>query len=118
MCEAPGIAFHVAGDTGEVSMTAQAIAYRVAREAVTNACKHSGATSIEAMVAAHDHGLRVLVHDNGVGFDPSALAGQPGHIGLVNAEQIVAGSYGEWHITSAAGAGTTVEFWLPDPEAR
>jgi two-component system, NarL family, sensor histidine kinase UhpB len=116
LCGGPGIAFTSTGDTGQVSMTAQAIAYRVAREAIANACKHSGASSIEASVAPSDGGLAVQVHDNGGGFDRAAVPDVPGHIGLTSAEQLVAGSLGLWNLASGVGQGTTVGFWLPDPE--
>jgi signal transduction histidine kinase len=112
-CEGTDTTFEVHGDAGDSSLTAQAIAYRVAREAVINACKHAHAAAITVTVHLRDGGLSVQVHDDGVGFDPGEDA-VPGHLGLAGAEALVVAAIGTWSLTSERGSGTTVEFWLPD----
>ena len=119
LADRPGTALVVEGDAGPSSTTVQAIAYRAAREALTNAWKHAGATSIRAEITAADGWLRVRVTDDGAGFDPAtaASAARPGHLGLRAAEELVVGSMGQWELRSSPGAGTTVDIALPDPEA-
>ena len=57
--------------------------YRIGREAMTNAFRHSGATRVEVAVEYHSGHLRVLVSDNGSGIDPEVLhSGRDGHWGL------------------------------------
>jgi len=57
--------------------------YRIGREAVTNAFRHSHATRIEVVVEYHSNQLRVLVTDNGDGIDSQFLnSGREGHWGL------------------------------------
>lgn len=111
-------AFRVEGDPGSSSLTVQSLAYRAAREAITNAWKHAGATSLVVSIDAGPGWLQVDVVDDGSGFDPAEVAalGRPGHLGLEAAEELVVGSMGQWMVHSAPGEGTSVSIWLPDPE--
>lgn len=111
-------AFRVEGDAGGSSVTVQSLAYRAAREALTNAWKHASAPSIVVRIEAEPGWLEVRVEDDGSGFDPAAVAAvsRPGHLGLRSAEELVVGSMGQWRLRSAPGAGTTIDIALPDPE--
>ena len=53
--------------------------YRCAQEALRNVVKHSGATRVDVSVTADDHVARLVVRDNGHGFDAPAA---DGHLGL------------------------------------
>src|ERR671922_624766 len=55
--------------------------YRIAQEAIANARKHARATNVEVEVGTLDHGVRLRVRDDGVGFDTTAKPA-PGHLGL------------------------------------
>lgn len=54
-------------------------AYRIAREALTNAVRHAGAAT--AMVELRDHGDRILlsIRDDGTGFDPDGNIDEDRH---------------------------------------
>ena len=54
--------------------------YRIASEALHNVVKHGGADRAAVTVIAEAGSLRVVVRDDGAGFDPDA--GYPGHLGL------------------------------------
>ena len=57
--------------------------YRIGREALVNAFRHSGAKSIEMEIEYASSQLRMLVRDNGCGIDPQMLhSGRDGHWGL------------------------------------
>ena len=56
-CEGSSTEFRVAGDAGQASSTVAALAYRVAREAVINACEHADADTITVTVEERDAGL-------------------------------------------------------------
>ena len=57
--------------------------YRIGREALGNAFRHSRATSIEVELEYAPKRFRILVRDNGCGTDPLVLrAGREGHWGL------------------------------------
>ncbi|GAF67315.1 unnamed protein product, partial [marine sediment metagenome] len=45
--------------------------FRIAQEALTNVAKHAQATQVTVTVEADDGTLRLIVADDGVGFDPS-----------------------------------------------
>src|ERR1700752_2370067 len=54
--------------------------YRIGREAIVNACRHSRAKEIEAEVEYRPTELRIAVRDNGCGMGPQELAGgRKGH---------------------------------------
>jgi signal transduction histidine kinase len=83
-----------------------------AREAMTNAAKHSGAAEIDVYAEATEERVAVFVRDRGAGFDPAAVPAERRGI----AESIVrrlerAG--GEATVTSTPGAGTEVELSVP-----
>lgn len=81
----------------------------VAREAVTNAVKHAEPTAVE-VVLEHSERWRLLVHDDGCGFDS---AGARRGFGL-NSMSVHANALGGLlRVTSMVGAGTTVEAILP-----
>ncbi|WP_414938722.1 sensor histidine kinase [Amycolatopsis sp. cmx-11-51] len=83
---------------------------RAVREALVNVERHAGVT--EARLTVED-GLRVIVRDEGRGFDPAETPAQRrGVRGSVVERMAAAG--GRAKVTSAPGAGTTVELVWPD----
>jgi signal transduction histidine kinase len=91
-----------------VDTAAEASAYYVVAEAVTNAQKHSGASSIELRVAVAGGGLRVLVADDGIG-GARASAGS----GLEGLRDRVEAGGGRFWLVSPAGQGTQVVADIP-----
>jgi two-component system NarL family sensor kinase len=76
--------------------------HRIAGELLRNAFRHAGASVVTVRAA----GARLVVTDDGRGFQPSA-ARAPGHVGLHLVEQTVRASGGRLTIDSSA-TGTTV----------
>ena len=69
--------------TGEPPRETQAILFRIAQEAIANARKHAGANRIEVSIGEEDGGVRLVVSDDGAGFDAGVVVvPEPGHIGL------------------------------------
>ena len=92
----------------------RAILYRIAQEAIGNAGKHAHASRMEVVVAGEPTGVSVTVRDDGRGFDAVAASEpQPGHLGLATMVERAELTGGHCRVTSAPGAGTTVEVWLP-----
>jgi signal transduction histidine kinase len=79
---------------------------------VRNAVKHAGAESVTMRVAATETGARLVVEDDGRGFDPAA-AGEEGHFGLRVLEDLAEDAGGELEIDSAPGSGTRVTVEVP-----
>jgi signal transduction histidine kinase len=104
----------------EPSPEVRAILYRVALEALTNVRKHSDASLIEVQLERRGVGVAVQVRDDGRGFDlpaPDAPA-EPGHVGLVSMRERAEAAGGRFVLSSVPGGGTTVDFWMPEPNGR
>jgi PAS domain S-box-containing protein len=84
--------------------------FRIAQEAMANVAKHARATGV-VLTEAEDHGtVRLVIADNGVGFDQGRL-GQPEgrHLwGLMTMSERAAAAGGHCRIESQPGQGTRV----------
>lgn len=84
----------------------------IVNEALSNVARHSGATRARVEVRTGDRGeLRLVIQDNGHGFDPSASASL-GHQGLVNMRSRIA-SIGATIDLASDRSGTTIEIRRP-----
>jgi len=115
--EADGISteLHV-DDHATAGSSADALVYRVAREAVANAKRYAEAGSVRVSVSRPSRGVtRLVVTDDGKGFseDERARQGEDGHLGLTLLEDLVRQSDGTLAVRSAPGEGTTVELEVP-----
>lgn len=89
--------------------------YRIGREAVVNAFRHSQAKEIEVGVAYLGSHLRVAVHDNGCGIDPAILqSGRDGHWGLSGMRERAERIGAHLKVRSKIGVGTEVELTIPN----
>jgi signal transduction histidine kinase len=89
----------------------QFLAYEIAREATTNAAKHSGARRISVRVFVDEGDIRVLVTDDGHGFDIRSV-NQEEHFGLLLMRERAESAGGLLHVTSAPN-GTDVVARIP-----
>ncbi len=83
---------------------------QIVREAVSNALRHSGATSISVSLSADDRSLLLAITDDGDGFDVSSA---PWGLGLTNMRTRTKRAGGDLNIESNHGRGTTVEARIP-----
>lgn len=88
--------------------------YRIGREALVNAMRHSRAKNIEIELDYTGKHLRVLVRDDGCGIVPEVLRrGREGHWGLPGMRERTERIGGQLHLWSSASAGTEVELSVP-----
>lgn len=93
--------------------------YRLAQEALHNVYKHADARQVNVVLEQRDGQARLIIEDDGRGFDPAALAGEAnGGLGLVSMRERAALTGGELQIESAAGRGTVVHVRVPLPSAE
>jgi len=92
-----------------------ALVYRTAQEALRNVSTHSGAERVDINVAEQDGMVRLVIDDDGRGFDGEVIADQAGggHFGLRALSDLIAGTNGRLVIRSAPAAGTRVELEVP-----
>ena len=87
--------------------------YRVAQEALTNIAKHAAATVVSVVVERKDAGVRLVIADDGRGFDP-AHPTMGGHsIGLRGMLERVTAVGGTFAVESSPGDGTTIVARVP-----
>jgi signal transduction histidine kinase len=65
--------------------------YRVVQESLTNAGRHAGAERIDVRVLQRDGELRILIRDDGRGFDPTAPGSGFGLTGMRERAALVGG---------------------------
>lgn len=81
---------------------------RITREAVSNALRHGGAQLVRVGLHNGDEFNRLVVRDDGAGFDPE-LVSRNGGYGLVSMRDRAEALPGSLRVESSPGAGTTVE---------
>ena len=88
--------------------------YRIGREALVNAFRHSRAKNIEVKVEYKAKHLRVVVRDDGDGIPPEVLRSRrEGHWGLSGMRERAEGIGARLRIRSRPAAGTEVELSVP-----
>ena len=112
----PGVNFRVVveGATLPLRPAVRDEVYRIGREALVNAFRHSGADNIDLRLEYAPDQLRLLVQDDGCGIDPQVLqSGRDGHWGLSGMRERAEKIGAKVKVLSRAGGGTEVEFRLP-----
>ncbi|GAA1500496.1 hypothetical protein GCM10009760_62070 [Kitasatospora kazusensis] len=92
----------------------EAAVLRVAQEALHNALRHSGASTVDiSLTGTPARGAVLRVADDGRGFDPDSVRRAGRHLGLVSMRDRAAGVRGRLSLESAPGKGTVVELEVP-----
>jgi signal transduction histidine kinase len=83
-----------------------------AREAMVNAVRHSGASSVAVYLEVEPRRVSIFVRDRGCGFDPATVAAdRRGIAGSIVDRLARAGGTAE--VRSVPGEGTEIEMSLP-----
>jgi len=90
---------------------------RIAQEAMSNARRHSGATSVAVALEEHDGAFQLSVRDDGSGFDPQAAA-RSGRFGLTTMAERARAVGGSLDVRSGIGEGTAVTLSVPADAAE
>ena len=92
--------------------------FRIASEALRNACRHAAPQHLEVEIRYDEGQFRLRVRDDGKGIDSQVSAqGRPGHFGLHGMHeraQLVGGKLTVW---TAPEAGTEIELTIPSAYA-
>jgi signal transduction histidine kinase len=88
--------------------------YRIVREAIVNACRHSRAGDIETELEYRHTELRISVRDNGCGINPQDLQwARNGHSGLQGMRDRAERIGARLRLLSGVALGTEVELCVP-----
>jgi two-component system CheB/CheR fusion protein len=91
--------------------------FRVVRELLLNSAKHAGGSAVHiTMQHRRPDKVRIIVADDGPGFDPKSIDNKRTDsqtVGLVNIRERVSNFGGEFHINSDPKRGTRITLSLP-----
>ncbi len=95
--------------------------YRVVQEGLTNIAKHArGATAVSVVIERLEALVRVIIEDDGCGFDTASLQDAPRHrgLGLAGMRERLSLIGGALEIESSIGGGTTIFASIPITSER
>jgi signal transduction histidine kinase len=113
-----GLAVEFVADPPGIRATSEleTACFRVAQEALTNIVRHAQARSVHVELRQQDPELRLLIRDDGVGFDVAAArqrALRGGSLGILGMQERVGLLRGRLDIRSTPQRGTEIHVRLP-----
>jgi signal transduction histidine kinase len=106
-------ALHGIGDRSlEIDDSRAVVIFRIVQEALNNITKYAHASQVDITLERCEGDLRVEIRDNGLGFDPVAVALR-GTLGLLGMRERVMALDGRIEVSSAPGQGTTISIVIP-----
>jgi PAS domain S-box-containing protein len=111
----PTFCVTVEGDRRTLVPVLQDEIYRIGRELLRNAFRHSGARHVDAEILYDEKLLRLRIRDDGKGIEPQVLenGGRAGHWGLIGIRERAKRLAAQLDFWSEAGVGTEVQLTLP-----
>jgi signal transduction histidine kinase len=97
----------------ELDPEIQTTCFRIAQEAITNVLRHARATNVEVDLRRENGQFRLLIRDNGLGFDAGSAPAQTVGLGLIGIKERAALIGGRAKIISSPNKGTAIEVFLP-----
>lgn len=105
------VAYQVAGANQPLPVRIAVGVYRIIQEGLANIEQHAGSQHIRLELAVTPGSLRLLLEDNGRGFQPEDIP--EGHYGLIGINERVRLLAGRLDLQSSQGAGTRLEVVIP-----
>jgi len=84
--------------------------YRIAQEQLTNINKHANADLISIVVSKDDHWVKMLIRDDGIGFDQNQMQRGIGITNIINRAEAYRGTV---EIVAEPGKGCTLSVRIP-----
>jgi signal transduction histidine kinase len=104
----------IRGDPRRLPPHAEVAIYRIVQEALVNVGTHSGAQQAYVTLDYGSVALKVVVQDNGRGFDWRKALANPGkHLGLIGMKERAESLGGRLEVRSSPGQGTTLLIEVP-----
>lgn len=106
----------IASDEDDFSTVQRANLFRVVQEAVSNAIRHGGASTIHLSYMASDRDIMISIRDDGAGFDVEQsrmMSEERGSFGLRNMRERVRLVGGTLRVSSGHGNGAEISISVP-----
>ncbi|MHB2205549.1 ATP-binding protein [Methylobacterium sp. CM6257] len=115
--------FQVIGESVRLPAAVETAIYRIVQEALTNVLKHARASTVSVSVEHRPAEVRVIIEDDGVGFDAEAdtapPAGEPPakpRLGLSGIRERLSLLRGSLTLETSPRSGTTLFVRIPYPQ--
>lgn len=87
--------------------------YRMVQEGLTNIVRHAQAKNASVLLEQRQNGIRVIIEDNGIGFEPDKQAYSQKSLGLQGIRERTQLFGGKLTIESQSGQGTSLFIEIP-----
>ncbi|MEN8235249.1 MAG: ATP-binding protein [Actinomycetota bacterium] len=106
--------FEVDGQRDRLPSHIESALFRIVQEATNNIARHADAKHVHIRVTSREETVRIVVSDDGKGFDSDAAPGaNDGHLGLAGMRERADLLGGEIVIRSRPGEGTVISIEIP-----
>jgi signal transduction histidine kinase len=110
------VVLHTNGNGVSVPKEVRVALFRICQEGLNNAMRHAEAGQVEVTLDLQDRGVRLVVEDDGVGFEVPTYLGSlidQQHLGLVGMRERAEGVGGSFRLESEPGRGTRISVDVP-----
>lgn len=97
--------FQMMGVDRQIDLQQKLVLYRIAQESLSNVYKYSFCDRVEVTLEFHGSHVQLMVHDNGIGFNPTVV--KPG-LGLSSMKKRAELIGADFKVESSEGIGTTI----------
>ncbi len=98
---------------GRLPAPVETALYRIVQESLTNIARHARASTVSILLEQSPGSVRVIVEDNGCGFDPQAVQSETSHLGLYGMQERAGLLGGTLTIESTPGLGSSIFVEVP-----
>jgi signal transduction histidine kinase len=105
--------FVARGLDGRLPLELETSLYRMVQESLTNIARHAHAKKASILLEKRQRNIRVIVEDNGVGFDPGGVEYNQGSLGLQGIRERAQLFGGRLTIESQPGQGASLFIEIP-----
>jgi len=106
------VEFHQSGFPATLDKDVTLCVFRIAQEGLRNCVKHSGAESVRVVLTKNRNAVRLVVSDNGCGFDTKTGLMEKG-LGFISMKERLHLLGGEMNVYSRPLRGTRIEVSVP-----
>jgi len=110
---APQVVYELKGDYQFLDEQKEIFILRILQEAISNVIRHSGAASIHITLTYENNSLTMIIHDDGRGFSPAAIATRKNTSGLSNMMKRAKMIDASFQVDTLPDSGTMITLVVP-----